>query len=118
MDKTSPNFAGICCHEVERQMLELWDTEKRRIGHDLHDGVGQQMTGIGVRLSSTVCVKAEILKRTKFIKLPSWRMKLLIVSAKWLQVWLFQKSRIRMPQQRLISFVSVLSNAITSVAFF
>lgn len=48
MDKTSPNFSGIYCHEVERQMLELWDTEKRRIGHDLHDGVGQQMTGIGL----------------------------------------------------------------------
>jgi len=48
MGETGSVFSGVCCHEVERQMLELWDTEKRRIGHDLHDGVGQQMTGIGL----------------------------------------------------------------------
>jgi two-component system CheB/CheR fusion protein len=46
MTERSSNFSGVYCHEVERQMLELWDIEKRRIGQDLHDGVGQQLTGI------------------------------------------------------------------------
>lgn len=32
--------------EVERRVLELCDQEKRRIGRDLHDGIGQQLTGI------------------------------------------------------------------------
>ncbi len=32
--------------ELERRMLEISDAEQRRIGHDLHDGLGQQLTGI------------------------------------------------------------------------
>ncbi len=32
--------------EVDRKALELYDMEKRRIGQDLHDGVGQLLTGI------------------------------------------------------------------------
>ncbi len=41
-------FSKANSHEIERQVLELWDLEKRRIGQDIHDGVGQQMTGIGL----------------------------------------------------------------------
>lgn len=29
-------------------MLELYDLEKKRIGQDLHDGIGQQLTGISL----------------------------------------------------------------------
>ena len=31
---------------LERRILEISDEEQRRIGHDLHDGLGQQLTGI------------------------------------------------------------------------
>lgn len=34
--------------ELESQVLRLCDTEKRRIGQDLHDSVGQQLTGISL----------------------------------------------------------------------
>lgn len=33
---------------LERRILEISDEEQRRIGHDLHDGLGQQLTGIGL----------------------------------------------------------------------
>jgi two-component system sensor kinase FixL len=36
----------VSTREAERNVLELFDMEKRRIGQDLHDGIGQQLTGI------------------------------------------------------------------------
>jgi signal transduction histidine kinase len=33
---------------LERRILEISDAEQRRIGHDLHDGLGQQLTGIAL----------------------------------------------------------------------
>lgn len=33
---------------LEKQMIEVGDTERRRFGHDLHDGLGQQLTGIAL----------------------------------------------------------------------
>jgi len=33
---------------LEKQMLEIGDKERRRFGHDLHDGLGQQLTGIAL----------------------------------------------------------------------
>ena len=45
-------FAGIVRDlterkRIERQVLEISDREQRRIGQDLHDGLGQQLAGIG-----------------------------------------------------------------------
>lgn len=45
-------FAGIVRDlterkRMERQVLEISDREQRRIGQDLHDGLGQQLAGIG-----------------------------------------------------------------------
>lgn len=34
--------------ELERRILEISDAEQRRIGHDLHDGLGQHLTGISL----------------------------------------------------------------------
>lgn len=34
--------------ELEQRILEISDDERRRIGHDLHDGLGQQLTGIAL----------------------------------------------------------------------
>jgi len=34
--------------KVERQILEMSDEERRCIGHDLHDGLGQHLTGISM----------------------------------------------------------------------
>jgi signal transduction histidine kinase len=34
--------------ELERRILEIADEEQRRIGHDLHDGLGQHLTGIAL----------------------------------------------------------------------
>lgn len=34
--------------ELEQHILEISDDERRRIGHDLHDGLGQQLTGIAL----------------------------------------------------------------------
>ncbi len=31
---------------LQRELLEITDSEQRRIGHDLHDGLGQHLTGI------------------------------------------------------------------------
>ncbi len=33
---------------LEQEVLRISDDERRRIGHDLHDGLGQQLTGIGL----------------------------------------------------------------------
>jgi two-component system sensor kinase FixL len=32
--------------ELERQILDISENEHRRIGHDLHDGLGQELTGL------------------------------------------------------------------------
>jgi PAS domain S-box-containing protein len=32
--------------QLQRQMLEITEREQRRIGQDLHDGIGQQLTGL------------------------------------------------------------------------
>jgi signal transduction histidine kinase len=34
--------------ELERRILEITDAEQRRIGSDLHDGLGQHLTGIAL----------------------------------------------------------------------
>ncbi len=34
--------------DLEQRILEISDDERRRIGHDLHDGLGQQLTGIAL----------------------------------------------------------------------
>jgi signal transduction histidine kinase len=34
--------------ELEKRILEISDAEQRRIGHDLHDGLGQQLTGMAL----------------------------------------------------------------------
>jgi signal transduction histidine kinase len=34
---------------VERQILDLFDSERSQIGRDLHDGVGQLLTGVSLR---------------------------------------------------------------------
>ena len=35
-------------HALEGRLLEISDAEQQRIGHDLHDGLGQHLTGIGL----------------------------------------------------------------------
>jgi two-component system sensor histidine kinase NreB len=37
---------------LERQVLEISDRERRRIGQDLHDGLGQHLTGIELMLNT------------------------------------------------------------------
>jgi signal transduction histidine kinase len=36
----------IEARSLQKELLEITDTEQRRIGHDLHDGLGQHLTGI------------------------------------------------------------------------
>jgi signal transduction histidine kinase len=43
---------------LEQQILEIGDDERRRIGHDLHDGLGQHLTGISL-LSETMAQQIE-----------------------------------------------------------
>jgi len=38
--------------ELERQVLEISERERRRIGQDLHDGLGQHLTGIELMVQS------------------------------------------------------------------
>jgi signal transduction histidine kinase len=40
--------AAAEARELERRILEIDDEEQRRIGHDLHDGLGQQLTGLAM----------------------------------------------------------------------
>lgn len=44
--------------KLEQQILEISDDERRRIGHDLHDGLGQHLTGISL-LSETISQQLE-----------------------------------------------------------
>jgi PAS domain S-box-containing protein len=37
---------------LEREIIETGDSEMRRIGHDLHDGVGQQLTALALSCAS------------------------------------------------------------------
>ncbi len=39
-------------HELERQVLEISEREQRRIGQDLHDGLGQRLGGAVYQLSA------------------------------------------------------------------
>ena len=36
-------------HRLESELREISDREQRRIGHDLHDGLGQQLTGLEMK---------------------------------------------------------------------
>jgi PAS domain S-box-containing protein len=36
--------------ELEREIIEIANREQERIGHDLHDGLGQELTGIALML--------------------------------------------------------------------
>jgi signal transduction histidine kinase len=40
--------SALEARELERRILEISDAEQRRIGHDLHDGLGQHLTGIAL----------------------------------------------------------------------
>jgi signal transduction histidine kinase len=44
---------------LEQQIIEIGDDERRRIGHDLHDGLGQHLTGISL-LSETMAQQLEM----------------------------------------------------------
>ena len=35
-------------YKLEQRILEISEQERRRIGHDLHDGLGQHLTGIAL----------------------------------------------------------------------
>jgi signal transduction histidine kinase len=39
---------------LEREIIEVSTTEQQRIGHDIHDGIGQQLTGLAMLASSLV----------------------------------------------------------------
>jgi signal transduction histidine kinase len=39
---------AAAARELEKKILEISDAEQRRIGHDLHDGLGQHLTGIAL----------------------------------------------------------------------
>jgi len=44
--------------QLEQQILEISDDERMRIGHDLHDGLGQYLTGIAL-LSETIALQVQ-----------------------------------------------------------
>jgi PAS domain S-box-containing protein len=37
---------------LQREVLNMQEAERQRIGHDLHDGVASQLTGVGIMLAS------------------------------------------------------------------
>jgi len=50
-------FAGVILdmtehHRLQREILEIPVNEQRRIGQELHDGLGQQLTGLGLLATS------------------------------------------------------------------
>jgi two-component system, LuxR family, sensor kinase FixL len=54
------NIEGICAiaqdirerKRIEQQVAELTDAERQRIGHELHDALGQQLSAIGMIVTS------------------------------------------------------------------
>jgi signal transduction histidine kinase len=56
---------------LEREVLEISERERRRIGHDLHDGLGQQLTATSMATNALVAsIKAEapsLLERSEHI---------------------------------------------------
>jgi PAS domain S-box-containing protein len=57
LDGDARMFTGIFRDETERkhlqrEVLEISTQEQRRIGQDLHDGVGQELTGLGLMAKS------------------------------------------------------------------
>ena len=61
-DIETPNarlFAGVILdmseqQQLQREILEIPMSEQRRIGQELHDGLGQQLTGLGLLATSLV----------------------------------------------------------------
>ena len=50
--------AQIEMHDMKREkILEIGDEERQRLGHDLHDGLGQHLTGISL-LSESLAQQA------------------------------------------------------------
>lgn len=52
-------FAGVILdtseqQQLQRELLEIPVSEQRRIGQELHDGLGQQLTGLGLLATSLV----------------------------------------------------------------
>lgn len=45
-------LAQAALHKSQQEILSIVDDEQRRIGHDLHDSLGQQLTAIEFRLHS------------------------------------------------------------------
>ena len=45
-------------HELQRQIIDISTQEKKRVGRDLHDSLGQQLTGIGL-LSSALAKRLD-----------------------------------------------------------
>ena len=41
-------------HEIEKQVLEFSVDEQRRIGQELHDSAGQELTGLGLMASALI----------------------------------------------------------------
>jgi signal transduction histidine kinase len=41
-------MADAAARQLEQKILEISEDERRRIGHDLHDGLGQHLTGIAL----------------------------------------------------------------------
>ncbi len=62
MKDSGGRLIGLLCtgqdvterRELERHLLEVTAEERRRIGCDLHDGVGQELTGIAMIADSLV----------------------------------------------------------------
>lgn len=62
----SAETADAAARKLEQRILEISEGERRRIGHDLHDGLGQHLTGIALlakglrkRLSDMGIVESE-----------------------------------------------------------
>jgi signal transduction histidine kinase len=45
-------LADVAARRLEQKILETSEGERRRIGHDLHDGLGQHLTGIALLAKS------------------------------------------------------------------